>query len=36
MFLEFFAPRDEIDIARNWPKKSRVENSRRDQRTFKR
>lgn len=36
MFLEFFAPRDEIDIARNWPKKIRVENPRRDQRTFKR
>jgi len=36
MFLEFFAPRDEIDISRNWPKKTRVDNSRRDQRTFKR
>ncbi len=36
VFLEFWAPRDEIDIARNWPKKIRVENSRRDQRTFKR
>jgi len=36
VFLEFWAPRDEIDIARNWPKKSKVENSRRDQRTLKR
>ncbi|KAE9370008.1 glycosyltransferase family 4 protein [Stipitochalara longipes BDJ] len=35
MFLEFFAPRDEIDISRNWPKKTRMGNSRRDQRTFK-
>jgi phosphatidylinositol glycan class A protein len=36
VFLEFWAPRDEIDIARNWPKKSRVESSQRDQRAFKR
>lgn len=36
LFLEFWAPRDAIDIARNWPKKGKEERPPADESTFRR